>query len=64
MGKKKKKNERIYRYECTLTGEKYKLTEKSENPDELMSVNAYYQMHPDEDDRPAVIKKQLGVEEE
>jgi len=28
----------------------------------LMSVKAYYEMHPEEDDRPEDIKKQLEVE--
>jgi hypothetical protein len=46
-----------------LTGEKYKMTEKAEHPEDLMSVKAYYQMHPEDDDRPLVVKKQLGLEE-
>ncbi len=59
----RKPEKKIYRYECSLTGEKYKMTEKAEHPDDLMSVKAYYQMHPDDDDRPLVVKKQLGLEE-
>jgi hypothetical protein len=62
MAKRRKKNERIYKYECTITGEKFKLTEKAENQDELVSIKAYYELNPDEDDRPAVIKKQLELE--
>jgi hypothetical protein len=61
---KRKKEKKFYRYECTLTGDSYKLTEKAQNPDELVSVNAYYEMHPEKDDRPAVIKKRLGILEE
>lgn len=59
---KRRKDKKIYKYECTLTGEAYKLTEKAPNPDELVSVKAYYEMHPEKDDRPLDIKKKLGVE--
>ena len=47
-----------------MTGEQYTVTEKAENPDDLMSVKAYYEMHPEEDDRPADVKKKLGVDQE
>lgn len=60
---RRKKEKKIYKYECTITGDQYTLTEKAENPDELMSVKAYYEMHPEKDDRPADIKKKLGIEE-
>lgn len=63
MARKKKKLKQIYRYECTITGETYKTTKKAENPDDLVSVNAYYELNPDEDDRPEAIKKELGLEE-
>jgi hypothetical protein len=64
MAKRRKRNEKkIYKYECTLTGEVYKVTEEAKNPDELMSVNSYYEMNPEEDDRPVVVKKQLGIED-
>lgn len=45
-----------------MTGEIYKTTKKAENPDDLISVSAYYEMNPEEDDRPENIKKELGVE--
>ena len=61
---KRRKEKKLYKYECTLTGDKYTLTEKAENPDDLMSVKAYYEMHPEKDDRPKDIKKKLGVLEE
>ncbi len=61
---KRKKEKKIYKYECSLTGETYKLTQKAENPDELLSVNAWYEMNSDKDDRPEDIKKRLGVESE
>lgn len=61
---KRRKDKKIYKYECTLTGESYKVTEKAPNPDELVSVKAYYELNPDKDDRPLDIKKRLGVETE
>ena len=61
MGKRRK-DKKIYRYECQITGDTFKRTTQAENPDDLMSVGAYYEMNPDKDDRPAVIKKQLGIE--
>lgn len=64
MGKKKKDKKRIFTYECTLTGERFKRTAEVKNTDNLVCVNAYYELHPDEDDRPLVVKKQLGISEE
>lgn len=61
---KRKKEKKFYKYECAMTGEQYTVTAKAENPDDLMSVKAYYEMHPEKDDRPADIKKKLGVEGE
>lgn len=58
----KRRRERItYNYTCSLTGEEFVTTEKAKDPKELLSVKAYYEMNPDMDDRPAVIKKKLGV---
>lgn len=58
----KRRRERItYDYECTLTNEVFTRTEKAPNPKELVSVKAYYDLHPEMDDRPAVIKKKLGL---
>lgn len=58
----KRRRERItYDYECNMTGEQFTLTEKAPNPKELMSLKAYYDMHQEKDDRPAVVKKRLGV---
>jgi len=64
MAKRKKKEKKFYTYECTLTGEKFKRTTKIENSEELVSVSAYYEMNPESDDRPLVVKKQLGILEE
>ncbi len=61
---KRRKEKKFYKYECAMTGEQYTVTEKAENPDDLMSVKAYYEMHPEEDDRPADVKKKLGVDQE
>ncbi len=63
MARRRKNFKKIYNYSCTLTGEEFKLTAEAKNPNELVSVAAYYEMHPEKDDRPAVIKKELGIEE-
>lgn len=58
----KRKREKItYNYQCSLSGEEFVMTEKAKEPKELLSVKAYYEMNPDMDDRPAVIKKKLGL---
>lgn len=58
----KRRREKItYTYECSLTGEQFVTTEKAPNPKELLSIKAYYEMNPEMDDRPAVIKKKLGL---
>ncbi len=59
---KRKREKLTYNYECSLTQEAFVLTQKAENPKELLSVKAYYDMNPDMDDRPAIIKKKLGFE--
>jgi hypothetical protein len=59
---KRRKEKRIYKYECSLTGDTYQLTEKCDNPEELMSVNSWYELNPDKDDRPDDIKKKLGLQ--
>lgn len=59
--RKRHKEKVIYKYDCSITGKSYKRTEKAANPEELMSVDAYYQLNADKDDRPAVVKKKLGV---
>lgn len=65
MNKKRKKSKepKFYFYECTLSGEKYRLTRQAPSPEELVSVSAYYEMHPEKDDRSQIVKKELGVEE-
>jgi hypothetical protein len=60
----RKKFKKTYRYSCTLTGEEFKVTTEVKNPDELMSVKAFYDLNPDRDDRPEHIKVQLEQEEQ
>ncbi len=57
----RRKNIQIFRYNCTMTDEEYKTTAKAENPDDLISISAYYEMNPDKDDRPEHIKIELGI---
>jgi hypothetical protein len=60
----KKKIKKIYKYECTITGEVFKTTEEAKHPDELTTVSAYYQLHPEEDDRPIEVKVKIKAKEE
>lgn len=60
----KKKIKKIYKYECTMTGEVFKTTEEAKHPDELTTVSSYYQLHPENDDRPVEIKVKLKAKEE
>ncbi len=61
---KRRKEKKIYKYECSLSGETYKVTQETKNPDELLSVKAWYEMNADKDDRPEDVKKRLGLTEE
>lgn len=60
----KKKIKKIHKYECTITGEVFKTTEEAAHPEELTTVSAYYQLHPEKDDRPLDIKLKIKVQEE
>lgn len=60
---RRKKEIKFYNYECSLTGEKFKRYRKVQNADELMSVPAYYELNQDEDDRPEIMIKKLGLGE-
>jgi hypothetical protein len=61
----KRRREKItYNYECSLTQEAYVTTEKAANPKDLLSIKAFYDMNPEKDDRPAIIKKKLGLSTE
>ena len=56
----KRRNVQIYRYNCTITEQEFKTTREAPRPDELVSVQAWYELHPEEDDRPENIKKQFA----
>lgn len=60
---KKRKEKTFYKYQCTLTQEEFITTRQAPHPDELMSVKAYYDLHSQEDDRPAVMKARLSLNE-
>ena len=61
---KLKKKRITYKYDCNITGETYAVSQKAENPEELMSINAWYELNPDEDDRPEDIKKRVSLDAE
>ena len=56
---RKKRNKKLYFYNCTLTEERFKTTQEAPNPDELLSVNSFYEMNPEMDDRPENIKLEM-----
>ena len=56
MGRKKYIT--TYKYKCSLTEEEFTTTKKVAKPDELISIKAFYQLNPEQDDRPEVVKKQ------
>jgi len=60
----KKKIKKIYKYECTISGEAFKTTAEAKNPGELTTISSYYQMHPEKDDRPIEIKVKVKAKEE
>ena len=60
----KKKIKRIYKYDCTITGETFKTTEEAQHPGELTTVSAFYQMNPEKDDRPIEVKIKIKAKEE
>ena len=59
MGKKSYK--KTYDYECSLTGESYTLTQKADKPEDLVSVEAWYELNPEKDDRPEIEKVKRGL---
>lgn len=59
--RRNRREKMTYNLECSITGEQFVTTAKAPNPKDLLSVKAYYEMHPEMDDRPAIIKKKLGV---
>ncbi|MCB9062879.1 MAG: hypothetical protein H6622_15260 [Halobacteriovoraceae bacterium] len=62
---KRREKKQFYFYECSITGEKFKTTREAPHAEELLSVKAFYEMNPEEDDRPEAVKKsQAYVEPE
>ncbi len=61
---RKKKNKKLFFYNCTLTEERFKTTQEAPNPDELLSIKAYYELNPEMDDRPENIKVEIEKLEE
>ncbi len=59
MAKRRKAVKIFHKYECTITGEQFKTTQKATNPDELISINAYYELNADKDDRPEAIRAKI-----
>lgn len=55
----RKKNIRFYKYKCSITGEPYKMTAQATNPNDLVSVRAWYELNSEKDDRPEIIKREL-----
>jgi hypothetical protein len=58
----RKIKKQIFHYTCTMTEEEFKTTRKAPSPDDLISIDAYYDMHPEKDDRPEHVKKDKEVE--
>ena len=59
----KRDYKRTYRYKCTITEEEFKTTREASNADDLVGLKAYYEMHPEEDDRPEHVVRQLKLKE-
>jgi hypothetical protein len=53
---KRKKFKKVFDYSCTITGDTFKTHKEAPHPEELMTVSAYYDLNPDEDDRPEIEK--------
>lgn len=58
----KRKFKKTYKYECSVTGEQFTTSQEAPHPEELLSIKAYYELHPEEDDRSEAIKKKLEQE--
>ena len=63
MAKRRKRGPIFQIYSCTISGRKFKIYGKAPHPDELVCIPAYYELHPDDDDRPELIKKQVATVE-
>ena len=61
---KRRKRKQFYSYECSLSGKSFKRTREISKTDELVSVSAYYELQPENDDRPDHIKAKIAAAEE
>ena len=61
---RRKKFVQVYHYKCTITEQEFKTSREAPNPDDLISVKAWYDLYPEEDDRPENIKKQFASDGE
>ena len=61
---KRRRGKQFFTYECSISGRSFKRTRKIDNTDELVSVSAYYELQPENDDRPEHIKEKIAAEEE
>lgn len=61
---KKRREQIYYNYECTITGENFTFTVKAPNPSELVSVEGYYSLNSDKDDRPEIEKLRAKAKRE
>ena len=60
---KRRRKKKFYSYECSLTGKQFKRTREITKTDELVSVSAYYELQPENDDRPDHIKAKIAEAE-
>ena len=60
----RKKTKMTYTYKCSISGKKFLRTRKIANTEELVSVNSYYELNPDKDDRPEKVKKEILLRQE
>ena len=59
----RKKQKKIFKYQCPITEEWYKTTKEAKNADDLVSLTGYYELNPEKDDRPEHIKQQAEAEQ-
>jgi hypothetical protein len=57
---KRRKNKVFYTYDCSISGESYKLTKESKTPEELICLQSYYELNPEMDDRPEAILNEIN----
>ena len=53
----RKRYQETYKYKCSLTSETFQLTKKIKDTEDLISVKAWYDLNPEKDDRPELVKR-------